>query len=62
MLDIRKGNKYPCPKCGGEGMVYPSHPHAFGYKDSERVKCRKRKCGAVYKADKYEAWYTKRKP
>lgn len=58
---LGRGNKYPCPKCGGLGMMYPDHAHAYGHKDYGIVQCRKRKtCGARYDADKYEAWLEKR--
>ena len=36
-LDLRKK---PCPKCGRKGLHYADHPHAFGWKDYERVRCR----------------------
>ena len=32
--------KIPRPNCGRKGLHYASHPHAFGYKDYERVECR----------------------
>ena len=33
-----KGKK--CPKCGRKGLHYAAHPHAFGWKDYERARCR----------------------
>ena len=61
MILLKRQNKLPCPKCGGLGMMHPNHPHAFGVKEYGIVQCRKRKkCGARYDADKYEAWLTKR--
>lgn len=32
--------KKPCPKCHRKGLHHPMHPHAFGWKDYERVVCR----------------------
>jgi len=37
IVDFR-GKK--CPKCGRKGLHYANHPHAFGYKDYDRVACR----------------------
>lgn len=61
MMKLDRTNKYPCPKCGGLGLRVPDHPHAFGYKAFGKVKCRKKKCGAVFDESKYEAWFEKRK-
>lgn len=30
----------PCPGCGKKGLSFAAHPHAFGYKDYSRVRCR----------------------
>jgi len=30
----------PCPVCTRKGLKYPDHPHAQGYKEYSRVKCR----------------------
>jgi len=50
-----------CPKCGGIGLSYCDHPHAFGYKDYDRLRCRKRKtCGASFTAAWYTAWIRER--
>lgn len=60
MLTNEQLSKSPCPWCGGIGLRHPDHPHAFGYKDTSRVTCRKRKkCGRTFDVDKYEAWLTK---
>lgn len=46
-----------CPRCGG-CLAYPDHPHAFGYKDTTRVVCRRRKtCGKRYKTHELEKWF-----
>jgi hypothetical protein len=37
----------PCQKCGKLGLDYCNHPHAAGYKDSTRVRCRF--CKTTYK-------------
>ena len=36
-----------CQKCGKKGVGYAGHPHAFGYKDYTRLKCRY--CNARFK-------------
>lgn len=43
---LRKGRK-PCPKCKRKGVGYAMHPHAYGWKDYERAKCRY--CNAYFK-------------
>jgi hypothetical protein len=30
----------PCPACGKKGLFVAWHPHAFGWKDPTRAKCR----------------------
>jgi DNA-directed RNA polymerase subunit RPC12/RpoP len=37
-----------CPNCGKKGLSYAPHPHAFGWKDYDRVACRY--CGKRFKA------------
>ena len=49
----------PCPKCGKKTLRHPPHPHAFGYKQTDKVACRK--CGREFDADKYFAWWEKKK-
>jgi DNA-directed RNA polymerase subunit M/transcription elongation factor TFIIS len=44
----------PCPNCKKKTMSHPDHAHAFGYKETTVVKCRK--CGKRYKSDLYEKW------
>lgn len=29
-----------CPNCGRKGLHYANHPHAFGYKDYDKIECR----------------------
>ena len=36
-----------CPKCGKKGVGYAEHPHAFGYKDYSKARCRY--CRATFK-------------
>ena len=36
---VRKGRAV-CPRCGRKGLGYADHPHAFGWKDHERLDCR----------------------
>jgi hypothetical protein len=36
-----------CPKCGKKGVGYANHPHALGWKDYGRVRCRY--CGKSWK-------------
>jgi len=30
----------PCPKCGRKGLHHPDHPHAFGFKEYGKARCR----------------------
>ncbi|MEN6317257.1 MAG: hypothetical protein ABFD82_00665 [Syntrophaceae bacterium] len=48
-LDMALVNKHraPCPKCGRKGVGYANHPHAFGYRDYDRLECRY--CNAKFK-------------
>ncbi len=43
---VRKGRAV-CPRCGKKGVGYAPHPHAFGYKDYSRLRCRY--CKATFK-------------
>jgi uncharacterized Zn-finger protein len=43
---VQKG-RAPCPKCQRKGLGYANHPHAFGWKDYGRTRCRY--CKAVFK-------------
>ena len=47
----------PCPNCQKKTMSHPDHPHAFGHKMFEFVKCRK--CGKKYKTELYREWVEK---
>lgn len=38
--DKLHSGRLKCPKCGRRGVGYANHPHAFGYKDYSRAKCR----------------------
>jgi hypothetical protein len=42
--DLRK---LPCPSCQRKGLHFDDHPHAFGWKDYNRVVCRF--CGVGFK-------------
>lgn len=44
---MRKFQGVKCPKCGKKGLNYADHPHAFGWKDYDRVACRY--CGSRFK-------------
>ena len=34
-------NKFPpCPKCHRKGLHYSDHPHAYGWKNYDKVTCR----------------------
>jgi len=46
--------KYKCPKCGRKGLHYANHPHAYGYKDYNRLHCRW--CHGYFDADKLEKY------
>ncbi len=49
-----------CPHCGGS-LRHPNHPHAFGYKETGIVVCRRKKtCGKRFDACKLRAWYEKK--
>lgn len=43
---ITNGRK-ECPKCGRKGVGFAPHPHAFGYKDYARARCRY--CAAIFR-------------
>ena len=47
-----KISKFPCPKCNRKGLHYADHPHAFGWKDYDKVECRF--CKSVFDAEKIE--------
>lgn len=43
MKEVREGlssGRARCPKCLRKGVGYASHPHALGYKDYGRARCR----------------------
>lgn len=42
-----QGGREVCPKCKRKGLGYAGHPHAFGYKDYAKARCRY--CGATFK-------------
>lgn len=42
-----KSGRAKCPKCGRKGVGYANHPHAFGYKDTDRAMCRY--CNAMFR-------------
>jgi len=46
-----------CPKCGKKGLRIADHPHAFGYKDTDRACCRF--CHTVYLRAKLDPWLAK---
>ena len=37
---MRKFQGIKCPKCGKKGLSYAPHPHAYGWKDYDKVACR----------------------
>jgi len=44
--------KTPCPTCGKKGLSFADHPHALGWKDYSRAKCRY--CGGRFKLGRKE--------
>jgi hypothetical protein len=36
----RDWRKVPCLKCGKKGLHHPDHPHAFGFKEYDKLVCR----------------------
>jgi hypothetical protein len=42
-----QGGQVPCPECKRKGCGYAPHPHAHGYKDYTRARCRY--CGHTFK-------------
>jgi hypothetical protein len=46
-----QGGRVVCPKCGGKGVGYAPHAHAFGWKDYSRARCRY--CKARFKVREY---------
>ena len=51
--------KIKCPKCHKKGIGFDDHPHAFGWKDYDYVRCRY--CRSRWKAEKFAAWYIAQK-
>ena len=43
---LLRSGRLPCAKCGKKGVGFASHPHAQGFKNYSRAKCRY--CGAAY--------------
>lgn len=35
-----QSGRVECPACGRKGVGYAPHPHAFGYKDYTKARCR----------------------
>lgn len=35
-----KSGRAVCPRCGRRGLGFAPHPHAFGWKDYGRARCR----------------------
>ncbi len=54
MANTFKGLK--CPKCGKKGLHYAKHPHAYGWKNYDKVSCRY--CEARFPAPQIEAHLT----
>ena len=52
---MMKITKQPCPKCNRKGLHYREHPHAFGFKDYDRIECRF--CKIVFNSDKLEKYF-----
>jgi hypothetical protein len=52
-----KLQNFPCPNCNKKGLHFADHPHAFGYKDFDKVVCRF--CHTRFYADKIEEEYKK---
>lgn len=42
-----QGGRVPCPSCRRKGVGFADHPHAFGYKDYTRARCRY--CGKIFR-------------
>lgn len=40
MKDRLKYTGIPCPECNKKGLSLADHPHAYGHKDLNRVRCR----------------------
>ena len=51
MANKFKGIK--CPKCCKKGLRYAPHPHAYGWKNYDKVACRY--CGTRFPAPQIEA-------
>ena len=47
------GGREICPKCNRKGLGFAPHPHAFGWKDYGRAKCRY--CNSFFSVAKLEA-------
>lgn len=38
------GARAECPECHRKGVGFAGHPHAYGYKDYTRARCRYCRC------------------
>jgi DNA-directed RNA polymerase subunit RPC12/RpoP len=36
-----------CPNCGKKTLSHPMHPHAYGWKETDKIVCRS--CGSRFK-------------
>lgn len=48
----------PCPSCNRKGLNFAPHPHAFGYKNHDKVRCRY--CNKDFNTEKLERWLAAR--
>ena len=46
-----------CPKCNKRGIRYADHPHAYGFKNYNRVSCRY--CNSFFNSKPFEIYVEK---
>lgn len=54
MSDLH-GGRVVCPTCKCRGVGFAPHPHAFGYKDYDKARCRYCKTTFKTKGDPFHA-------
>ncbi len=44
MSETLRSGRVKCPECQRKGVGFAGHPHASGYKDHDRARCRFCRC------------------
>lgn len=48
-----QSGRVECPKCGKKGVGYAPHPHATGWKNYDKARCRY--CKATFKVKQQQS-------